>query len=149
MSSPSPTAKSQAQAAAEVERDEVRGEGGGGSYSTSSAPDATSTSTSGDGRRAASLVGVLTKAAHVSAPFISTFLLIHLTAPVMANVGGSELSSKVQVDSKAARCNATRGKEIFLPKMDNPVDGVRKRRASVASYTSGSGTTGVDLLVMS
>ncbi|KAE9393671.1 hypothetical protein BT96DRAFT_1050619 [Gymnopus androsaceus JB14] len=34
---------------------------------------------------------------HVSAPFITTFLLIHLSAPVLANVGGSSLSSQVML----------------------------------------------------
>ncbi|KAH7920666.1 hypothetical protein BV22DRAFT_1020802 [Leucogyrophana mollusca] len=39
----------------------------------------------------------LTKLAHGSAPFITTFLLIHLSAPVLANVGGSNLSSQVML----------------------------------------------------
>ncbi|KAF8207077.1 hypothetical protein K438DRAFT_1576466 [Mycena galopus ATCC 62051] len=38
---------------------------------------------------------VLTKLIHGSAPFISTFLLIHLTAPMLANMGGSSLASSV------------------------------------------------------
>ncbi|KAK7032799.1 hypothetical protein R3P38DRAFT_2918943 [Favolaschia claudopus] len=38
---------------------------------------------------------ILTKALHGSAPFISTFLLIHLTAPMLANLGGSSLASSV------------------------------------------------------
>ncbi|KAJ6577457.1 hypothetical protein B0H19DRAFT_1120037 [Mycena capillaripes] len=38
---------------------------------------------------------VLTKLLHGSAPFISTFLLIHLTAPMLANLGGSSLASQV------------------------------------------------------
>ncbi|KAJ7841375.1 hypothetical protein B0H14DRAFT_2360149 [Mycena olivaceomarginata] len=37
----------------------------------------------------------LTKLLHGSAPFISTFLLIHLTAPTLANLGGSSLASSV------------------------------------------------------
>ena len=40
---------------------------------------------------------VLTKVAHGSAPFITTFALIHLTAPVMANIGGTSLASQVMV----------------------------------------------------
>ncbi|KAK7449717.1 hypothetical protein VKT23_013190 [Stygiomarasmius scandens] len=43
------------------------------------------------------LLPYLTKASHVSAPFISTFLLIHLTAPVVANAGGSGLSSMTMI----------------------------------------------------
>ncbi|KAF9239159.1 hypothetical protein BU15DRAFT_47094 [Melanogaster broomeanus] len=45
----------------------------------------------------AKLTSMLTKLAHGSAPFLSTFLLIHLSAPVLANVGGSSLSSNVML----------------------------------------------------
>jgi hypothetical protein len=38
----------------------------------------------------------LTKAIHVSSPFITTFLLIHLSAPVMG-LGGSTLASQTMV----------------------------------------------------
>ncbi|KAG8217105.1 hypothetical protein J3R82DRAFT_5135 [Butyriboletus roseoflavus] len=38
---------------------------------------------------------ILVKLAHASAPFLSTFLLIHLSAPILANVGGSNLSSNL------------------------------------------------------
>ncbi|KAJ6466528.1 hypothetical protein C8R47DRAFT_1223962 [Mycena vitilis] len=40
---------------------------------------------------------VLTKLMHGSAPFISTFLLIHLTAPMLANLGGSSLASQTML----------------------------------------------------
>ncbi|KAF7375243.1 hypothetical protein MSAN_00410900 [Mycena sanguinolenta] len=36
---------------------------------------------------------VLNKLLHGSAPFISTFLLIHLSAPALANLGGSSIAS--------------------------------------------------------
>jgi len=39
----------------------------------------------------------LTAISHSSSPFISTFLLIHLSAPVLANLGGSSLSSRVML----------------------------------------------------
>ena len=39
----------------------------------------------------------LTKLAHGSAPFLATFLLIHLAAPAVANLGGSSLSSQTMV----------------------------------------------------
>ncbi|TFK87707.1 hypothetical protein K466DRAFT_490342 [Polyporus arcularius HHB13444] len=39
----------------------------------------------------------LTKIAHGSAPFITVFALIHLTAPVMANLGGTSLASQVML----------------------------------------------------
>ena len=40
---------------------------------------------------------VLTALTHISAPFITTFLLIHLAAPAAANLGGSALSSQTMV----------------------------------------------------
>ncbi|KAH9034003.1 hypothetical protein EDB83DRAFT_2296363 [Lactarius deliciosus] len=40
---------------------------------------------------------VLTALSHGSAPFITTFLLIHLTAPAAANLGGSALSSQTML----------------------------------------------------
>ncbi|TDL15753.1 hypothetical protein BD410DRAFT_86243 [Rickenella mellea] len=43
------------------------------------------------------LTPVLTTISHVPTPFITTFLLIHLSAPAMANFGGSELSSQVML----------------------------------------------------
>lgn len=36
---------------------------------------------------------------HGTAPFITTFLLIHLTAPALANVGGSSLASQTMVST--------------------------------------------------
>lgn len=39
----------------------------------------------------------LTKLSHGTAPFITTFVLIHLSAPVLANLGGSSLASQVMV----------------------------------------------------
>ena len=39
----------------------------------------------------------LTRIVHGSAPFITTFLLIHLTAPAIASLGGSSLSSQTMV----------------------------------------------------
>ena len=43
------------------------------------------------------LVSYLTVISHASAPFITTFALIHLSAPAMGVVGGSSLSSQVMV----------------------------------------------------
>ncbi|KAA1477716.1 hypothetical protein DENSPDRAFT_808927 [Dentipellis sp. KUC8613] len=39
----------------------------------------------------------LTTFAHGSAPFLTTFLLVHLSAPIAANIGGSSLSSQVML----------------------------------------------------
>ena len=43
----------------------------------------------------------LTTVSHGSSPFITTFLLIHLSAPVLANLGGASLSSQVMVSKVA------------------------------------------------
>ncbi|ESK92184.1 hypothetical protein Moror_4716 [Moniliophthora roreri MCA 2997] len=40
---------------------------------------------------------VLTTISHCSSPFISTFLLIHLSAPALANLGGADLGSSVMI----------------------------------------------------
>lgn len=43
------------------------------------------------------VLSCLTKLSHGSTPFITTFILIHLTAPAMATIGGSGLSSQTMV----------------------------------------------------
>ncbi|KAF8485637.1 hypothetical protein JB92DRAFT_1538171 [Gautieria morchelliformis] len=43
------------------------------------------------------LSAALTTLSHLPTPFISTFLLIHLSAPALANLGGSSLSSQVML----------------------------------------------------
>ncbi|KAI0062039.1 hypothetical protein BV25DRAFT_1991716 [Artomyces pyxidatus] len=43
------------------------------------------------------VLSILTKLTHGSAPFITTFVMIHLSAPAMANLGGSSLSSQVML----------------------------------------------------
>ncbi|THH04030.1 hypothetical protein EW145_g5825 [Phellinidium pouzarii] len=43
------------------------------------------------------LVPYLSKASHLPTPFLSAFLLVHLSAPLMANLGGSSLSSQVML----------------------------------------------------
>nr|GAT50462.1 predicted protein [Mycena chlorophos] len=40
---------------------------------------------------------VLTNVLHGTAPFISTFMLIHLSAPMLANLGGSSLASQTML----------------------------------------------------
>lgn len=49
------------------------------------------------------LAPYLTNAAHFSAPFITTFLLIHLSAPAIANVGGSSLASQTMASASCRR----------------------------------------------
>ncbi|KAH8114072.1 hypothetical protein DFH11DRAFT_1509412 [Phellopilus nigrolimitatus] len=43
------------------------------------------------------LVPYLTKASHLPTPFLSAFLLVHLSAPLVANIGGPSLSSQVML----------------------------------------------------
>ncbi|KAK0492057.1 hypothetical protein EDD18DRAFT_1184525 [Armillaria luteobubalina] len=43
------------------------------------------------------VIPYLTKIAHGSSPFITTFLLIHLAPPVLAHLGGSSLSSQTML----------------------------------------------------
>ncbi|KAF8881939.1 hypothetical protein CPB84DRAFT_1791361 [Gymnopilus junonius] len=45
----------------------------------------------------ATALPALTKTAQYSAPFITTFLLIHLSSPAIANLGGSSLSSSTML----------------------------------------------------
>ncbi|KIK24455.1 hypothetical protein PISMIDRAFT_98503 [Pisolithus microcarpus 441] len=52
---------------------------------------------SSNGNPAVTASSILTTLAHVSAPFLSTFLLIHLSAPIAANIGGSRLASSVML----------------------------------------------------
>lgn len=59
--------------------------------------EADTASSPGGGSWRRDLASYLTPVSHASAPFITTFMLIHLTAPVMANLGGTSLSSQVMV----------------------------------------------------
>ena len=52
------------------------------------------------GRPKNTSTSILVKLAHASAPFLSTFLLVHLSAPLLANLGGSNLSSSVMVSAR-------------------------------------------------
>jgi len=43
------------------------------------------------------LLPILTKLQHAPTPFMTVFLLVHLSAPVIANIGGSEAASQVML----------------------------------------------------
>ncbi|KAI0035023.1 hypothetical protein K488DRAFT_76908 [Vararia minispora EC-137] len=43
------------------------------------------------------IIPYLTNITQATAPFLTTFVLVHLAAPVMANVGGSSMSSQVML----------------------------------------------------
>ncbi|OBZ75548.1 hypothetical protein A0H81_04865 [Grifola frondosa] len=71
---------------------------------------------------------ILTKLAHGSAPFISTFLLIHLSAPVLANLGGSSLSSQVMILGREYYQTSFGEKYLVLaPLFIHPLSGIFKR----------------------
>ncbi|KAI6140418.1 hypothetical protein BKA82DRAFT_487987 [Pisolithus tinctorius] len=53
--------------------------------------------TSNNGKPVATASSILTMLVHGSAPFLSTFLLVHLSAPIAANIGGSGLASSVML----------------------------------------------------
>jgi hypothetical protein len=60
--------------------------------------------------RPTSGTAVLTFIAHGTTPFIATFMLIHLTAPATATLGGSSLASQLMVrgDDKSSLNSCTR-----------------------------------------
>lgn len=49
------------------------------------------------GSRRRQAEAILTNVAHISAPFLTIFIIVHLSAPALATVGGSSLSSNVMV----------------------------------------------------
>jgi len=93
---------------------------------TSSADDA-----SGSGPHPAwrgRLVSCLTTISHISAPFITTFVLIHLSAPAMGMVGGSSLSSRIMLLGREYYQTPFGEKYLVLaPLVIHPLAGVAKR----------------------
>ncbi|KAJ7577538.1 hypothetical protein C8J56DRAFT_869751 [Mycena floridula] len=83
------------------------------------------------------VVPYLTKAAHVSAPFIMTFLLIHLSAPIMANLGGSSLSSQTMLLGREYYQSPFAEKYLVLgPIAVHSLAGITKRLLSLSPQTS-------------
>ncbi|KAH9857525.1 hypothetical protein C2E23DRAFT_278495 [Lenzites betulinus] len=71
---------------------------------------------------------VLTRIAHGSAPFITTFVLIHLTAPVMANLGGTSLASQVMLLGREYYQTSFGEKYLVLtPLVIHPLSAILKR----------------------
>ncbi|KAJ7746346.1 hypothetical protein B0H16DRAFT_1321149 [Mycena metata] len=71
---------------------------------------------------------LLTKAIHGSAPFISTFLLIHLTAPMLANLGGSSLASQTMLLGREYYQTEFGEKYLLLgPIIAHSLSGIAKR----------------------
>ncbi|KAF8227360.1 hypothetical protein L208DRAFT_1424800 [Tricholoma matsutake] len=68
---------------------------------------------------------------HGSTPFITTFLLIHLTAPALANLGGSSLSSKTMLLGREYYQTSFGEKYLVLaPLAVHTLSGVTKRLLS-------------------
>ncbi|KAI0823905.1 hypothetical protein BC628DRAFT_1324068 [Trametes gibbosa] len=71
---------------------------------------------------------VLTRIAHGSAPFIATFVLIHLTAPAMSNLGGTSLASQVMILGREYYQTSLGEKYLVLtPLVIHPLSGLLKR----------------------
>ncbi|KAJ7056660.1 hypothetical protein C8F01DRAFT_357702 [Mycena amicta] len=74
---------------------------------------------------------VLTKFLHGTAPFISTFVLIHLTAPMLANLGGSSLASQTMLLGREYYQTQFGEKYLLLaPLVVHGLSGVTKRAIS-------------------
>ncbi|RPD59311.1 hypothetical protein L226DRAFT_488947 [Lentinus tigrinus ALCF2SS1-7] len=70
----------------------------------------------------------LTKIAYGSAPFITVFALIHLTAPVMANLGGTSLASQVMLLGREYYQTPFGEKYLVLaPLVIHPISATMKR----------------------
>jgi len=73
----------------------------------------------------------LTKITHGSAPFIATFLLIHLSAPVLANLGGSSLASQTMLLGREYYQTPFAEKWLVLaPLIVHPLSGAARRLLS-------------------
>ena len=75
---------------------------------STSPEDPSSTRTPAPWRRTAQ--SVLTRLSHGTTPFITTFVLIHLTAPALAALGGTSLSSQVMVSVNYGQMGSARVK---------------------------------------
>jgi len=74
----------------------------------------------------------LTTVSHVSSPFITTFLLIHLSAPIVANLGGASLSSQVMLLGREYYQTSFGEKYLLLaPLILHTSSGAAKRLLSV------------------
>ncbi|CAK5268818.1 unnamed protein product [Mycena citricolor] len=74
---------------------------------------------------------VITKCIHGSAPFLTTFLLIHLSAPLLANLGGSSLASQTLLLGREYYQTELGEKYLLLgPIVLHTVSGLAKRLIS-------------------
>ncbi|KAI0737981.1 hypothetical protein C8Q80DRAFT_1276009 [Daedaleopsis nitida] len=97
----------------------------------------------------------LTRLAHGSAPFITVFALIHLTAPVMANLGGTSLASQAMLLGREYYQTSSGEKYLVLaPLVIHPLSAVLKRvfaprpARRLASILSVTGYSAVVVVVL-
>lgn len=75
-----------------------------------------------------SIQPLLTNLSHGSTPFITTFLLIHLSAPILANIGGTSLASQVMILGREYYQTSFGEKYLVLaPLVVHPCSGILKR----------------------
>ncbi|KAL1746734.1 hypothetical protein HDZ31DRAFT_33601 [Schizophyllum fasciatum] len=78
-------------------------------------------------------VKYLTKTIHITSPFIATFLLVHLAAPISANFGGSSLASNVMLLGREYYQTAMGEKLLVLgPLAAHGLSAIAKRALSPA-----------------
>ncbi|KAH9842493.1 uncharacterized protein C8Q71DRAFT_853042 [Rhodofomes roseus] len=71
---------------------------------------------------------ILTRLSHGSTPFITTFVLIHLTAPALASLGGTTLSSQVMLLGREYYQTPFGEKYlVLLPLLVHPLSSLAKR----------------------
>ncbi|KAL0947514.1 hypothetical protein HGRIS_013613 [Hohenbuehelia grisea] len=76
----------------------------------------------------ANVASYLTQVAYGSAPFIATFAMIHLTAPAMANLGGTSLASQTMILGREYYQTSFGEKYlVFAPLIIHPAAGLIKR----------------------
>ncbi|KAI6097957.1 hypothetical protein EDD16DRAFT_1889479 [Pisolithus croceorrhizus] len=109
---------------------------------------------SSNGKPAMTASSILTTLAHGSAPFLSTFLVIHLSAPIAANIGGSKLASSVMLLGREYY-QTTFGERylLLLPFAIHVTSNIAKRvvltLASNSSPPSGPSTSDLDATAQS
>ncbi|KAF9009505.1 hypothetical protein BDQ17DRAFT_1323060 [Cyathus striatus] len=90
-----------------------------------------------------SLAPVLTTVSHASSTFISTFLLVHLSAPALANLGGGSLASQTMLLGREYyQTSLTEPLLLLTPLSVHALSGLLRRLLSPAPKTNPSPVTG-------
>lgn len=89
------------------------------------------------------VLNVLTTVSHVTSPFISVFLLVHLAAPVLANVGGTNLASQTMILGREYyQTPIGEGLLALGPIVVHSIAGISKRLLLTAPSNKPSGVDG-------